>query len=228
MSLRGELPAPHGDQAVPKATVGRLSLYLRQLEQFFRDGTKTVSSRRLGDALGISDAQVRKDLGYFGPFGQSGIGYDVDGLIQTIRKILGTHRGWPVALVGIGNLGRALVGYRGFRRQGFQIQAIFDADPAKQGQTIEGICVESVDELPRRIAEQKVTMAMIAVPADAAQSVADRLVAAGVQGILNFAPVPLVVPDGVSVVSVDLAIQLEGLSYQVQNDRPLDDAAPAV
>src|SRR5262245_47504893 len=144
MSSRGEPRALQGDQPVPKATVGRLSLYLRQLERFLKDGTKVVSSSRLGNALGISDAQVRRSLGYFGPFGRSGIGYQVDALIQTIRHILGTDRGWPVALVGIGNLGRALVGYRGFRRQGFQIQAIFDVDPAKHGQAVEGIRVESI------------------------------------------------------------------------------------
>src|SRR5262245_30588992 len=191
MNLRGDSRAPQSDQAVPKATVGRLSLYLRQLERFLKDGTKVVSSRLLGNALGITDAQVRKDLGYFGPFGRSGVGYQVELLIQTIRRILGTDRGWPVALVGIGNLGRALVGYRGFRRQGFQIQAIFDTDPAKFGQAIEGIRVDSVDRLAERIAQQKISMAIIAVPAEAAQVVADRLVAAGVQGILNFAPVPL-------------------------------------
>jgi redox-sensing transcriptional repressor len=206
------------DPAVPKATVGRLSLYLRQLERFLKDGTKTVSSRRLGTALGIRDAQVRKDLGYFGPFGHSGIGYPVEPLIQAIRSILGTDRGWPVALVGFGNLGRALVGYRGFRRQGFQIQAIFDADSTKVGETIEGVRVDAMENLSRRVGTLGLTMAIIAVPAEAAQSVADRLVAAGVQGILNFAPVPLVVPDGVSLVSVDLAIQLESLSFRVRSE----------
>jgi redox-sensing transcriptional repressor len=225
MSSRGESKAPQSDQAVPKATVGRLSLYLRQLERFLKDGTKIVSSRRLGSALGITDAQVRRDLAYFGPFGRSGIGYQVEALIQTIRRILGTDRGWPVALVGIGNLGRALVGYRGFRRQGFQIEAIFDADPGKVGQAIDGIQVDSVDNLAQRVAEQKISMAIIAVPADAAQSVADRLVAAGVKGILNFAPVSLVVPDEVSLVSVDLAIQLESLSFQVQTGRQDESAA---
>jgi redox-sensing transcriptional repressor len=200
-------------------------LYLRQLERFLKDGTKIVSSRRLGSALGITDAQVRRDLAYFGPFGRSGIGYQVEALIQTIRRILGTDRGWPVALVGIGNLGRALVGYRGFRRQGFQIEAIFDADPGKVGQAIDGIQVDSVDNLAQRVAEQKISMAIIAVSADAAQSVADRLVAAGVKGILNFAPVSLVVPDEVSLVSVDLAIQLESLSFQVQTGRQDESAA---
>jgi redox-sensing transcriptional repressor len=224
MSSRGESRAPASDQAVPRATVGRLSLYLRQLERFLKDGTKIVSSRRLGNAVGVTDAQVRKDLGYFGPFGRSGVGYQVESLMQTIRRILGTDRGWPVALVGIGNLGRALVGYRGFRRQGFQIQAIFDADPAKLGQAVEGIRVDSVDNLEQRVAEQRISMAIVAVPADAAQSVADRLVTAGIKGILNFAPVPLVVPADVSLVSVDLAIQLEGLSFQVQSGRQ-DEAA---
>jgi redox-sensing transcriptional repressor len=171
----------------------------------------------LGQALGISDAQVRKDLGYFGHFGRAGVGYDVQGLVATVRGILGTDHEWPVALVGIGNLGRALVGYRGFRRQGFQIVAIFDVDYAKIGQTIEGIRVGHLDRLNREVADRAITMGIIAVPADAAQGVADELVRAGVKGILNFAPVPLSVPPGVNLISVDLAIQLERLAYQVRS-----------
>ncbi len=196
--------------------MGRLSLYLRQLERMLRDGIEKVSSRRLGEALGISDAQVRKDLGYFGHFGRAGVGYPVEELVKSVRRILGTDHEWPVALVGIGNLGRALVGYRGFRRQGFQIRAIFDLDPQKVGQSIEGICVEPASDLARRVAELKITLGIIAVPAEAAQAIADTLVSAGVKGILNFAPAPISVPDRISLVAVDLAIQLESLSYQVR------------
>ena len=218
MSSRGESRSPSGGEpGVPKAIVGRLSLYLRQLERFVRDGTKKVSSRSLGESLGISDAQVRKDLAYFGQFAHAGIGYQAEELMQAIRHILGTDREWPVALVGIGNLGRALVGNRGFRRLGFQIRTIFDLDPKKVGLTVGGIRVESATELERRGSELGIALGIIAVPADAAQSVADSLVAAGVRGILNFAPAPLDVPDGISVSSMDLAIQLESLSYQVRS-----------
>jgi redox-sensing transcriptional repressor len=218
MSLRGESRSPRGaEPGVPKAAVGRLSLYLRQLERFVRDGTTKVSSRRLGEALGIGDAQIRKDLGYFGQFGHAGIGYQAKELMQAIRRILGTDHEWPVALVGIGNLGRALVGYRGFRRLGFQIRAIFDLDPKKVGTAVEGIRVESVGALETRVRKLGIVLGIIAVPADAAQPVADSLIAAGVRGILNFAPAPISVPTGVSLSSVDLAIQLESLSYQVRS-----------
>ena len=218
MSSRGELQSAAGSEPdVPKAAVGRLGLYLRQLERFLQDGWSTVSSRRLGQALGISDAQVRKDLGYFGHFGRAGVGYDVQALVGTVRGILGTDHEWPVALVGIGNLGRALVGYRGFRRQGFHIVAIFDVDQAKIGQTIEGIRVQHLNKLHRAVADRTIAMGIVAVPAEAAQGVADELVRAGVKGILNFAPVPLSVPAGVKLISVDLAIQLESLAYQVRS-----------
>ena len=215
MRLRGKSRGPSGRvPGVPKAAVGRLSLYLRR---FVRDGTSKVSSRRLGESLGISDAQVRKDLAYFGQFDHAGIGYQAEQLMQAIRHILGTDHEWPVALVGIGNLGRALVGYGGFRRLGVQIRAIFDLDPKKVGLTVAGIRVESATELASRVRELGIVLGIIAVLADAAQSVADSLVAAGVRGILNFAPAPVIVPKGVSLSLVDLAIQLESLSYQVRS-----------
>jgi redox-sensing transcriptional repressor len=140
-------------------------------------------------------------------------------LIQAVRRILGTHREWPVALVGFGNLGRALVGYRGFRRQGFSICAIFDVDPGKIGQSVDSIRIEPIASLARRVNEQKIELGIIAVPAESAQSVVDALVAAGVCGILNFAPALLSVPEHLSVISVDLAVHLEMLSYQVQTSR---------
>lgn len=212
-----------GDGVAPMATIGRLSLYLRQLQRFLKEGRSTVSSRRLGEALGVGDAQVRKDLAYFGQFGRAGVGYKVEELVHAVRRILGTDRHWSVALVGIGNLGRALVRYRGFRAEGFEIVAIFDLDKEKLGQRVERIPVEHPDRLPARVAEDRIEMGIIAVPGEAAQSVADRLVAAGVKGILNFAPVPLTVPKHVGLVSVDLAIQLETLSYRAQAAR---SAAP--
>jgi redox-sensing transcriptional repressor len=203
--------------SVPKAVVTRLSLYLRELQHLIRDGRETTSSNQLGTRLGFTDAQVRKDLAYFGHFGYPGIGYRCDELIAAIRRILGTDQYWPVALVGAGNLGRALLGYRGFQTQGFRIVAAFDSDTTKVGQTIDGVEVHHLDNLVDVAKQHRIRLGMIAVPAFAAQPVADRLVAAGVDGIVNFAPVTLVLPDNVSLVGVDLAIELEQLSFAVLN-----------
>lgn len=208
-------PKASGEVAVPKAVVARLSLYLRQLELFVKQQRETVSSRQLGKALGITDAQVRKDLAYFGQFGYPGIGYRTEELAEGIRRILGTDHTWPVALVGVGNLGRALVGYRGFPEQSFRVAALFDSDHEKIGSTYEGCTVYGLDDLSRVVAEEGIMLAIIAVPADCAQQVADQLVAAGIQGILNFAPTPLSVPASVHLVVVDLTVQLEQLSFLV-------------
>lgn len=208
---------PQPEKLAPKAVVGRVSLYLRQLEAFQRQGQDTVSSSQLGSALGINDAQVRKDLAFFGQFGYPGIGYRIEELIPAIRRILGIDRVWPTAMIGLGNLGRALIKYRGFRGRGFQIAALFDNDPRKVGQTHAGLVVRDLDDLPSATAEFGVRLAILTVPADAAQRVADLVVGCGIRGILNFAPTPLVVPESVSVVAVDLSIQLEHLAYRVQN-----------
>ncbi len=208
---------PQPEKLAPKAVVGRVSLYLRQLETFQRQGEDTVSSSRLGAALGINDAQVRKDLAFFGQFGHPGIGYRTDELIPEIRRILGIDRVWPTAMVGLGNLGRALIKYRGFKGRGFHIVALFDNDPKKVGQSHGGLVVRHLDEFAQVAAEQGIRLAMVTVPADSAQRVADLLVGCGVRGILNFAPVSLMVPESVSVVAVDLSIQLEHLAYRVQN-----------
>lgn len=202
---------------MPKAVVSRLSLYLRQLQQEVRDGQATISSKELGQLLGFTDAQVRKDLAYFGHFGYPGIGYRCDELIAAVKKILGTDQQWPVALVGVGNLGRALLGYKGFSQRGFRIVAAFDSDPAAIGSEIEGIPVYHLDSLPEVARENRIRLGMIAVPGASAQAVADRLTAVGVDGILNFAPVTITLPDGVSQVGVDLAIELEQLTFSVVN-----------
>lgn len=203
------------EPAVPKAVVTRLSLYLRELEHLVRDGHATTSSNRLGGTLGFTDAQVRKDLAYFGHFGYPGIGYRCDELIVAIKRILGTDQQWPAALVGAGNLGRALLGYRGFQQRGFRIVAAFDTDPGKIGERIEGLTVEHLDRLPELAKKLRIRLGMIAVPAAAAQVVADRLAAVGVEGILNFAPVTINLPDRVSQIGVDLAIELEQLAFSV-------------
>ena len=203
------------DSAIPPSSVRRLSLYLRQLEAFKKKDRRTISSKQLGESLGLTDAQVRKDLTYFGQFGHPGIGYRIDELIPHIRRVLGTDKTWSVLLVGAGNLGRALIAYKGFERKGFRLAAVFDADPAKVSKKLANFRIQPLAELPETIAQNSIRLAIIAVPADFAQDVADTLVAAGIRGILNFAPVSLAVPPEVGVASVDLAVQLEQLSFQV-------------
>jgi redox-sensing transcriptional repressor len=210
-------PTSPADGPVPKAVVSRLSLYLRELQHLVRDGQETTSSTQLGKVLGFTDAQVRKDLAYFGQFGYPGIGYRCNELIREIKRILGTDRLWPVALVGAGNLGRALVGYKGFGHQGFRVAALFDVDPAKIGGEIDGIPVQGLDQLSRTVQQTGIRLAILAVPAAAAQDVAERMVEAGIDGILNFAPVTISLPERIRIVGVDLAIELEQLSFAVVN-----------
>ena len=205
------------DGAIPKAVAGRLSLYLRELQHLVGRGQATISSGELAGVLSLTGAQVRKDLAHFGHFGHPGIGYRCDDLVAAIRKIFGTDQTWPVVLVGVGNLGRALLGYKGFRQQGFHIVAALDLDRSKAGTLVEQVPIHHLDELSDIIHSQDVRLAMIAVPATAAQGVADQLVEAGVVGVVNFAPVTLSLPDGVSLVGVDLAMELEQISFSVVN-----------
>lgn len=214
--MNGSRHERRNEKPAPKAAVGRVSLYLRQLEALQLEGLNKVSSRQLGEPFGIKNAQVRKDLAFFGQFGHPGVGYQVDELILVLRRILGVDKDWPLALVGLGNLGRALLRYRGFRSRRFRVVALFDNDPRKVGQVHEGLIVEPIDALPQSLARHKTLLALLCVPADSAQRVAEQMVAGGVLGILNFAPVPLVVPQHVNVVAVDLSIQLENLAYKVQ------------
>lgn len=206
---------PSRPEFVPNPAVRRLSLYLRQLEAFKRKDRRTVSSKQLGESLGLTDAQVRKDFAYFGQFGHPGIGYRVDDLIVQVRRILGTDKTWNVLLVGAGNLGRALLAYRGFENKGFRLVAVFDQDPAKIGKRQGPFTIQPISELGRVVTDKQIRLAMIAVPADSAQDVADQLVAAGVRGLLNFAPVSITVPADIALNAVDLAVQLEQLSFQV-------------
>jgi redox-sensing transcriptional repressor len=210
-------PSLEPEGGVPKAVVNRLSLYLRELLRLVRDGHQTTSSSHLGNLLGFTDAQVRKDLAYFGHFGYPGIGYRCQELIDAIKRILGTDRFWPVAMVGVGNLGRALLGYKGFGQQNFRIVAAFDVVTDKIGDAIDGVPVHHLDKLPEVVRQQKIKLGMIVVPAAAAQGVADKLVAAGVEGIVNFAPVTIALPASVTLVGVDLAMELEQLSFAVVN-----------
>jgi redox-sensing transcriptional repressor len=188
------------------------------------DGAK-VSSGRIAEACGVSDAQVRRDLAALGHLGQRGIGYDASELATAIRAALGIDRLWRAVLVGVGNLARALLRYQGFRAQGFEIVGLFDNDPGKTGQIVEGLVVEAWDRLPVRVPELRAELAVLAVPAEAAQPVADLLVLAGVRGVLNFAPVLLRLPSRVKRVNVDLAIQLEQLAFLIQLGKP-DNSGP--
>jgi len=215
---------PTRADSFPNPAVRRLSLYLRQLEAFKRKERRTISSKQLGESLNLTDAQVRKDLAYFGQFGHPGIGYRVDDLIGQVKHILGTDRTWNVLLVGAGNLGRALMSYRGFDTKGFKLVAVFDNDPAKIG-TKQGGAGEfevlPLSGLVSTIQKLKIQLGIIAVPPDTAQDVADQLVEAGLRGLLNFAPVSLRLPADVAINAVDVAVQLEQLSFQV-NVAPLD------
>jgi redox-sensing transcriptional repressor len=210
---------PEGVKLAPKAVVGRVSLYVRQLEAFQRQGRTTISSSQLGAPLSINNAQVRKDLAFFGQFGQPGVGYRIEDLTSALRQALGIDRDWPLALVGLGNLGRALLRYRGFRSRRFQIVAVFDSDPRLVGQIHDGMRVEPMDALRKVVASHQISLALLCVPADAAQRVAEQMVAGGITGILNFAPVPLTLPPTVNVVAVDLSVQLENLAYKVQKSQ---------
>lgn len=202
---------------IPAPAVRRLSLYLRHVELLAEQGRRTVSSRQLGEALGLTDAQVRKDLAYFGQFGHPGIGYRVDELIVRVRRILGTDKNWNVLLVGVGNLGRALLSYRGFAKKGFHIVAVFDNDARIVGTVVQGageLVVQPMTELAETIRRKNIRLAIISVPADSARQVAEKMCEAGIGGILNFAPVMLHQVD-CAVAAVDLAVHLEQLSFQL-------------
>lgn len=198
---------------IPEKTVTRLSIYLRCLEELEADGVASVSSRQLAERFGLNSAQVRKDLAYFGQFGVRGLGYYIAELKHNLERILGLKQDWEVALVGVGNLGSALIAYRGFQARGFKIGLAFDADPAKMGQVVGDVQITEIAKLVQTVRRKKVKIAVLAVPAAAAQSVADLLVEAGVTAILNFAPAQLTVPDGVKVQNVDLSVLLKTLSY---------------
>ncbi len=202
---------------VADSTVRRLSLYLRFLDEFEGQGIETVSSEELAQRGGTTSAQVRKDLSFFGSFGKRGLGYYVPELAQRLRQILGLGRRYRVAMIGAGKIGSALVQYRGFRERGFDIAYIFDKDPQKVGRHWNGLTVQPIERLEGELAGQPVDMAVLVTPAEAAQDVTDRLVRLGVKAILNFAPVQLNVPDDVIVKTVNLALELETLSYALTN-----------
>jgi redox-sensing transcriptional repressor len=210
-------------RGIPEATVARLPIYLRALSGLQDHGIPTVSSEDLAAAAGVGSAKLRKDLSYLGSYGTRGVGYDVDYLVYQIARELGLTQDWPVVIVGIGNLGHALANYGGFASRGFHIAALLDADPARVGEVVAGLAVRHASELERLVCGLGPAIGVIATPATAAQEVCDRLVAAGVRSILNFAPLVLVVPEEVDVRKVDLAIELQILAFHEQ--RKVDVAA---
>jgi redox-sensing transcriptional repressor len=207
---------PDRPRRIPEATVARLPLYYRALVEMAEQRIPTVSSERLAELAGVNAAKVRKDFSYLGSYGTRGVGYDVDYLLFQMSRELGLTQDWPVAIVGLGNLGQALANYGGFGERGFPIAALFDADPDVIGTEVHGLLVRSIDDLGEVVAERHVAIAIIATPASAAQDVADRLTAAGVPSILNFAPTVISVPAAVSLRKVDLAVELQILSFYQQ------------
>jgi redox-sensing transcriptional repressor len=204
------------NRRIPEATVARLPVYLRSLIEVAEAKTATISSERLAEMAGVNAAKVRKDLSYLGSYGTRGVGYDVEYLLFQISRVLGLTQDWPVAIVGIGNLGHALANYRGFSARGFRIAALFDADRSKVGEPVGGLVVRHLDDLADVAAAERIAIGIIATPASVAQDVADRLVEAGVSSILNFAPAVLNVPAEVSLRKVDLSIELQILSFYQQ------------
>lgn len=213
---------------IPEATVARLPEYLRVLTEAHEVGVDGISSEELADLAGVNATKVRKDLSHLGTYGVRGVGYDVQFLIFQIRRELGLDHDWPIVIVGAGNLGQALAGFAGFRERGFDVVGIVDVDPGKLGLAIGGVTVRAMSDLPDIVTEHHITIGVLAIPPAAAQVAADQLVAAGVTSILNFAPVLLNLPAGVTARKVDLAVELQILSYYEQ--RRLSDARrpPAV
>ena len=208
--------AKTGERGIPEATVARLPIYLRALITLAEQGVASCSSEELATAAGVNSAKLRKDLSYLGSYGTRGVGYGVEYLRYQIAREIGVTQDWPVVIVGIGNLGHALANYAGFSSRGFRVVALLDSDPARLGEQLDGMNISSSDALEQLVSEHDVAIGVIATPAAAAQGVCDRLVAAGVTSILNFAPTVLAVPDVVDVRKVDLSIELQILAYHEQ------------
>lgn len=202
---------------IPEVVVERLPIYVRALQSLADQSREVVSSQELGEHLGVTSAQIRKDLSYFGRFGKQGRGYNVSRLLETLRQILGLDRQWSMALVGVGHLGKAILHYAGFAPQGFHVVAAFDSDPDAIGQQIGDVTVRDVRELPEVLARRQVTIGIVAVPASQAQPMIDLLVASGVKAILNYAPIAAHVRHGVHVRSVDPVLSLQSMTFYIKD-----------
>ena len=210
---------PHKSASVkpiPDIVVGRLPFYLRTLRALNAEGQEITSSSELGARLGLTSAQIRKDLSYFGEFGKQGLGYNIPFLVGQLRRILKVDRVWGVVLVGIGDLGRAIAHYHGFHDRGFEIRMVFDNDSAKVGQSLAGYPVEDMAIMVEKVRAAKIRVAMLAVPATAAQKVTDLLIKAGVKAILNYAPTALGVPKGVTVQNIDPTAHMQHMTYYLE------------
>lgn len=204
-------------QEIPEVVIDRLPVYARALTAMQRQGREVVNSQELGERLGVTPAQIRKDLSYFGRFGKQGRGYNVGRLLEELREILGLTREWPMVLVGVGQLGRAILGYGGFVPQGFRIVQAFDVDATIVGTTVDGLTVMGVNALPEALKRQHVEIAIVAVPAATAQSVIDILIRAGVKAILNYAPIAAQAPPNVQIKDIDPVLALQSMTFYVKN-----------
>ena len=212
-----EFTSSHAVKRIAESTVRRLSIYLRFLEEFEDRGLSTVSSEELARRGGTTSAQVRKDLSFFGSFGKRGLGYSVPELSSALRDILGLGREWRVVIVGAGKIGAALAQYRGFRQRGYNIIAVYDSNPEKIGRSLEGIEIRDMSRFEEDVARERPEIAVIAIPGEEAQVVLDRVVRTGIKAVLNFAPVQLHAPADVTVRAVNMAMELEGLSFALTN-----------
>jgi redox-sensing transcriptional repressor len=208
-------------RSIPEATVQRLPIYLRALVDIAEGGATTVSSETLAEAAGVNSAKVRKDLSHLGSYGTRGVGYDVAYLIHQVRRELGLTQHWPIVIAGIGNLGHALANYKGFAERGFEIVALVDADRRTIGEVVAGVEIRDIAELKQIVVDHDISIGVICTPASAVQDVTDRMIEAGIRSILNFAPVVVNVPPGVSVRKVDLAIELQILAFYEQRKAAL-------
>jgi redox-sensing transcriptional repressor len=203
---------------IPEVVIDRLPLYARALSALDEQGREVVSSQELGELLGVTPAQIRKDLSYFGRFGKQGRGYNVKQLHQALREILGLTQEWPMVLVGVGRLGRAIVGYAGFIPQGFRIVEVFDADPKIIGSKVDGLTVHAVEKLPEVLRGRDIRIAIVAVPAESAQNVIDMLISCGVRAILNYAPIAPHVPQHVRIKDIDPVLALQSMTFYVKSE----------
>jgi redox-sensing transcriptional repressor len=219
-------PPADGDRRIPEVVIRRLPIYSRELAFLAGEDIRVISSLELGNRLRVTPAQIRKDLSYFGEFGKQGTGYDVDYLLAEINRILGLDREWEVVLVGVGHLGEAIAIYGGFAHQGFHIDAVFDADPAKIGSTVGEFVVRDVADVGSYIRERGILMGIVAVPAAAAQGVVDVMVESGVRGILNYAPISIRTPKDVQVRAIDPVVQLQSTTYYLKNLIPFGGNKP--
>lgn len=205
---------------IPPVVIDRLPLYARALAALEVEGRELVSSQELGSRLGVTPAQIRKDLSYFGRFGKQGRGYNVQHLLDALRQILGLERQWRMALVGVGALGRAILGYEGFGPQGFLIVQAFDADPAKVGQSINDLVIKDSADLEEELRREPVDVGIVAVPAEHAQQAIDRLVSCGVRAILNYAPIAAQTPRGVYIKRIEPVLALQSMTYFLKGAVP--------